>query len=54
MFEGNDSLALKYLKNAFDVLKITHGTSNAIFKELMPLIQQANEELQAGGGRLRE
>lgn len=54
VFEGNDSLAMKYLKNAFEVLKITHGTSNSIFKELMPLLQQAREELQAGGGWLRE
>lgn len=54
VFEGNDSVAMKYLKNAFEVLKITHGTSNPIFKELMLLLQQANEELRAGSGRLRD
>lgn len=38
----DDSQALDYLKKAYEILKITHGTSSTIFKELLPLLEQAN------------
>lgn len=42
IYLGDDTQALEYLKKAYEILKITHGISSSIFKELKPLMEQAN------------
>lgn len=42
LYLGDDSQALEYLKKAHEILKITHGTSSVLFKQLMSLIEEAN------------
>lgn len=42
LYLEDDAQALDYLQKAREILKITHGTSSTIFKQLMPLLQQAN------------
>lgn len=42
LYLEEDSQALEYLKKAYEILKITHGISSTIFKELKPLLEQAN------------
>lgn len=45
LYQENDSLAVEYLQKAHDLLKISHGPTSKLFKELIMLMKQAKQEL---------